>query len=110
MIRLGQSHPRAHKLNHSFQDTLNPIRICRSDIETPCHYLISYPIFDVERNTLLKKIRQFAPSILNLNHSQITYVLLHGDCSLWTITDFSLIMVVTHRCEENSIWRLYLLR
>ena len=80
-IRLSLNYLREHKFKHSFQDTLIPICACRSDIETPCHYLIPYPIF-VERNTLLNNIRQIAPSILNLNHSQITHVLLYGDSSL----------------------------
>ena len=81
-IRLGLSHLREHKFKHSFQDTLNPVSACGSDIETPCHYLVSCTIFDAERNTLLNNVRQIARSILNLNHSQITHVLLYGDSSL----------------------------
>ena len=81
-IRLGLSHLRKHKFKHSFQDTLIPIFACGSDIETPCHYLISCPIFDAERNTLLNSVRQINPSILNLSHSHITQVLLYGDSSL----------------------------
>ena len=70
-ITLSLSHPREHKFKHSFQDTLIPICACGSVIvdQTTCHYLISCPIFDAERNTLLNNIRQIAPSILNLNHS-----------------------------------------
>ena len=81
-ISLGLSHVREHKFKHNIQDTLNPICACRSDIETPCQYFISCPIFDAERSTLLNNIRQIAPSILNLNHSQITHVLLYSDSSL----------------------------
>ena len=82
-IRFGLSHLSEHKYKHSFQDTLNPICACGSDIETPCHYLISCPIFDAKRNTLLNnKSRQVSHSILNLNHSEITHVLLFGDFSL----------------------------
>ena len=81
-IRPGLSHLCELKFKHSFQDTLIPICNCGSDIETPCHYLISCPVFDAERTTLLNNIRQIAPSILNLNHSQITHVLLYGDSSL----------------------------
>ena len=61
--------------------TLNLICACGSDIETPCHCLISCPVLDAEQNTLLNNIRQIAPSISNLNHSQITHVLLYGDSS-----------------------------
>ena len=38
---------------YSFQEKLNPICACGSDIETPCHYLISCTNFAAERNTLL---------------------------------------------------------
>ena len=81
-IRLGLSRLRENKFKHSFQDTLNPICFCGSDVERPCHYLISCLIFNAERNTLLNNIRKIAPSILNLNHSQITHVLFYGDSSL----------------------------
>ena len=47
-IRLGLSHLSEDKYKHSFQDTLNPVCPCESDIETPCYYLISCPIFDAE--------------------------------------------------------------
>ena len=69
-IRLGLSHLCEHKFNYSFQDVLNPICACGSDVEIPCHYFIYCPIFDAELNTLLNNIRQVAPSILNLNHSR----------------------------------------
>ena len=42
-IRFDLRHLPEHKFKHSFQDTLNPICACRSDIEKPCHYLISCP-------------------------------------------------------------------
>ena len=81
-IRVGLNHLREDKFKHSFQDVLNPICSCGSNIETSCHYLISCPIFDAGQNTLLNNIRQIAPGILKLNLSQITYVLLYGNYSL----------------------------
>ena len=67
-IRFGLSRLCEHKFKYSFQETLHPICACRSDIETPCHYLISchYHI-DAERNTLLNNTGQITPGILNLN-------------------------------------------
>ena len=81
-VRLGLSHLREHKFKHSFQDALNPICNCGKDIETPCHYLLSCPNYDVEWNALLNNIRRIAPNILNQNDSQIAHVLLFGDASL----------------------------
>ena len=60
-IKLGLNHLCEHKFKHSFQDTLIPICGCGSDTETPCHYLISCPVFDA---------------------GQITHVLLYGSFSL----------------------------
>ena len=105
-IRLGLSHLSEHKYKHSFQDTLNPICACGSDIETPCHYLISCPIFDAEWNTLLNNIRQIAS-----NHSQITHVLLYGDSSLKNETNIEILnsamnymKVLFYKSEYGPLW------
>ena len=112
-IRLGLSHLCEHKVKRSFQDILNhPICACGSDIETPCHQLISCPIFDVERNTFLNNIRQIASSILNLNHSQITHVLLYGDSSLKNETNTEILnstmnyIVSTKRFESSILSKI----
>ena len=90
-IRLALSHLREHKFKQTFQDTLNPICICGKDIETPCHYLLACPNYDVERNTLLNNSRQIAPNILNYNNSQITQVLLYGDTSFKNETNTNIL-------------------
>ena len=94
-IRLGLSHLRENEFKHSFQDTLIPI--------------YSSPIFDAERKTLLNNIRQIAPSILNLNHSQITDVLLYGNSSLKKETNTEILnstmnyTVSTKRFEDSVL-------
>lgn len=90
-LRLGLSHLREHKFNHSFQDVLNPICICGRDIETPCHFFLSCPNYDEERNILLNNLRQIAPNILSHNDSQITQILLFGDTSLNNETNTSIL-------------------
>ena len=39
-IRPEFSHLREHKLKHSFQDTLNPIRNCGNDVESDIHFFL----------------------------------------------------------------------
>ena len=39
-IRPEFSHLREHKLKHSFQDTLNPIRNCGNDVESTIHFFL----------------------------------------------------------------------
>ena len=108
-VRLGLCHLSEHKFKHSFQDKLTPICACGSDIETPCHYFISCPIFDAEQNTLLKNTRKIVPRILNLNQSQITHVLLYGDSFLKNETNTEILnstvnyILFTKRFESSSL-------
>ena len=41
-LRLGLSHLRDHNFKHSFQDSLNPICNCGTDVETTTQYLPSF--------------------------------------------------------------------
>ena len=52
-IRPEFSHLREHKLKHSFQDTLNPIRNCGNDVESAIHFFFHCSLFNNERRTLL---------------------------------------------------------
>ena len=58
-IKLGLSYLCEHKFKHRFEDILDPIGACGSDIETRCHHLISCPIFDAKQNTFLNNILTF---------------------------------------------------
>ena len=69
--RLGLSHLREYKLKHSFQDTLNPLCSCGKEVETTFHFLLSCPNYSDERLTLLSKIRNISPNILENINSQI---------------------------------------
>ena len=70
-LRLGLSHLREHKFNYSFQDTLNPLCSCGKEVETTFHFLLSCPNHSHERLTLLSKIRNISPNILENINSQI---------------------------------------
>ena len=74
-LRLGLSYPREHKFERNFQDILNPICNCCEDIESWCHYLLQCTNL---RLALLNVIQGIDNSILELNHSHIAEVLLHG--------------------------------
>ena len=73
-LRLGLSHLREHKFKHGFQDTLN--------------FLLSCPNYSDERLTLLSKIRNINPNILENTSSQITQLLLNGDTNFTVLTNF----------------------
>ena len=75
-LRLGLSHLRDHKFKYSFQDLLNPICNCGTDVETTTHYLLHCPLFSDERLILINNIRNIDNNILNLNDSRFSEVLL----------------------------------
>ena len=77
-LRLGLSYLREHKFERNFQDTLNPICNCCEDIESWCHYLLQCSLYTNLRLALLNVIQGIDNSILELNHSHIGEVLLHG--------------------------------
>ena len=80
-LRLGLSHLRDHKFKHSFQDSLNSICNCGTDVETTTHYLLHCPLFSDERLILINNIRNIDNNILNLNDSRFSDVLLFGNSS-----------------------------
>ena len=81
-LRLGLSHLCKRKLKHSFQDCLNPLCLCGSEIETSTHYLLHCPAYTNEGLTLLNKIKSINCSILESKDVAVTKVLLFGYNSL----------------------------
>ena len=90
-LRLGLSHLREHKFKHSFQDTLNPLGNCGKEAETTFQFLLSYPNYSDERLTLLSKIRNVTPHILENTNSQITRFFLYQDKNFTASTKFILL-------------------
>ena len=80
-LRLGLSHLHYHKFKRRFQDSLNPICNCGTDVDTTTHYLRHYPLFSDERLILINNIRNIDNIILNLNDSRFSEVLLFGNSS-----------------------------
>ena len=80
-LRLGLSHLRDHKFNHSFQDSLCPICNCGTDVETTTQYLVHCPLFSDERLILINNVRNIDSNILNLNYSRFAEVLLFDNSS-----------------------------
>ena len=78
-LRLGLSHLREHKFEHSFQGTLNPLCTCGLDIETTSHYFLHWPLFHAEWSTLLNNINENDSTIFNKSELVVTRILLHSD-------------------------------
>ena len=67
LLRVG--HLREHKLKHSFQDTLNPICSCGSDVESTSHYTLHCPIYNDKRHTLLSTIKNINCRFLDVTET-----------------------------------------
>ena len=79
-LRLGLSRLSDHKFKQSFQDSLNPICSCGTDVETTIHGLLHCPVFSDERLIHIDNIRNINKNILNLNNSIFSEVLVFANC------------------------------
>ena len=90
-LRSGLTHLRDHKFKHSFQDSLNPIYNCGTDVKTATHYLLHCPLFSDERLILINNICNIDNNILNLNDSIFLEVLLFGNSSFNNTKNISIL-------------------
>ena len=81
-LRLGSSHLREHKLKHSFQDSINPLRNCRYEGEFTSHFFLHCPLFANERSTLFNSLRNLDSKLFENTDSFLTNILLFGKESL----------------------------
>ena len=54
-----------------------------------------------------EQLRQITPSILNLNHSQITHVLLYGDSSLKNETNTEILNSTMNQSQQRGLKVLF---
>ena len=108
-LRVGLSHLREHKLRHSFQDSLNPICSCGSDIETSAHFLLHSPNFSNEGSTFLNIIGSIDRNILTRSNSEVTETLLYDDSNSNNITNTLILnatidfLIATKRCDASFL-------
>ena len=78
-LRLGFSHLREHKLKHNFQDTLNPLCSCSTEVESTSHYFLRCHFFDALRATLMNDLRYIDSDLPTLRDENLTNILLYGN-------------------------------
>ena len=80
ILRLVFSHLLDHKFRQNFQDTLNPIRSCRENVETATRYLLHcFNYFN--KIMTLNNPQNFEQNILGRNYHKLSGTLLVGDSS-----------------------------
>ena len=105
-IRLGLSHLREQKFNHSFLDSINPICNCCNDVESAIHVFLHCPLYSNKRCTLLSKIDR---KLLDNTDSSLTQTLLFGNLSFTTNDNTKIInLTIDFVVSTNRFDRLLL--
>ena len=78
-LRLGFSHLREHKLKHNFQDTLNPLCSCSTEVESTSHYFLRCHFFEALRATIMNELGNINSDLTTLRDENLTNILLYGN-------------------------------
>ena len=89
-LRLGFSHLFEHKFSHCFQDTLNTMCDCVTNIETTTHFFLYYPNFHTCKTTHLNNIRNINEQILSQNGVYLTQMFLYSNLPNYNLIYFKL--------------------
>ena len=80
-LRLQFTHLKEHNFRHGFNDTVNPLRPCGTDVETTEHFLLRCHCFSTQRSELLNYLYRLDPSFSKLNTKEQVAYLLYGSRS-----------------------------
>ena len=96
ITRLGlvQSHQNTN--SNSFQDLLNPISICRLDIESSSCHLFHYPPLQYKKTYLLSTLKNIDNKLLDLTKRVLTKTLLFGGSSFIINTNTNILNVTVN--------------
>ena len=80
-LRLQFTHLNEHKFRHDFNDMLNPMCPCGTDLETTEHVLLRCHCFSTQRSELFDYLYRLDPSFSKLNTKENFSYLLYGSRS-----------------------------
>ena len=77
-LRLQFSHLNEHKFRHGFNDSVDPMCPCGSEVETTDHFFLRCQCFSIQRSELFNNLRNLDPSFSKLDTKEKTSFLLYG--------------------------------
>ena len=77
-LRLQFTHLNEHKFRHGFNDTVNPMCPCGTDVETTEHFLLRCHCFSTQRSELFDYLYRLDLSFSKLNTKEKVAYLLYG--------------------------------
>ena len=88
-LRLGLSHLHAHEFRHNFNDSLDELCMCGTNIESTNHFVLQCSLYLCKRQTLMEKICDVEISILDQNENCLSYTLFFGSDKLNDVKNLS---------------------
>ena len=80
-LRLQFTHLKEHNFRHGFNDTVNTLRPCGTDVETTEHLLLRCHCFSTQRSELFNYLYRLDLSFSKLNTKEKVTYLLYGSRS-----------------------------
>ena len=77
-LRLQFSHLNEHKFRHGFNDSVDPMCPCGSEVETTEHFFLRCQCFSIQRSELFNNLRNLDPSFSKLDTKEKTSFLLYA--------------------------------
>ena len=80
-LRLQFSHLNEHKFRHGFNDTVNRMCLCGTEVETNEHFLLRCHYFSSQRSELVDNLYNLDLSFSKMNNKEKVAYLLYGSTS-----------------------------
>ena len=77
-LRLGLSHLKEHKLNHSFDNYVNPFYTCSLEPESTSHFFLHCHHYNTIQSILFKDLKSAGKNLFKLSDNKLTLILLYG--------------------------------
>ena len=107
-FRLQFSHLNEHKFRHGFEDTINAMCACGSEVETTEHFLLRCHLYSPQRLELRENLEKVDSSFWNLNVKDKVSFLLYGSQSatfIWfskACSNHGILKFVINYIKENG--------
>ena len=109
MNKLGLSHLNEHGFNHNFQNCINPLCICSSEVEATAHFFLHCHYYHNIRAKVLNSAEVIDINLLKVSEEQLTKVLQYGFSQLdqnqnRNILNSSIDYIIESKRSESSLF------
>ena len=108
-LRLQLSNLNKHKFTHDFSDTINPLSVCETEIETTDNFFLRCHFLSTQRLELFENPKKVDSNFFNLNEKDQVSTLFYGSqtnnskCANQNILKFIIAYIKTTNCFDRSL-------